>query len=74
MTVAHPVLAVWFTGLSGFGKSTLSLAVNGRLTASGYRVQLLDGDEVRLFLSKGWDSATKIGTKTSVELVMSQNY
>ena len=53
MTVAHPGLTVWFTGLSGSGKSTLSLAVNGQLTASGYRVQLLDGDEVRLFLSKG---------------------
>ncbi len=44
---------MWFTGLSGSGKSTLSLAVNERLAASGYRVQLLDGDEVRLFLSKG---------------------
>jgi len=53
MTVAHPGLTVWFTGLSGSGKSTLSLAVNDQLAASGYRVQLLDGDEVRLFLSKG---------------------
>jgi adenylyl-sulfate kinase len=51
MTVAHPGLTVWFTGLSGSGKSTLSLAVNDQLTASGYRVQLLDGDVVRLFLS-----------------------
>ena len=53
MSVAHPGLTVWFTGLSGSGKSTLSLAVNDQLAASGYRVQLLDGDEVRLFLSKG---------------------
>jgi len=53
MTVAHPGLTVWFTGLSGSGKSTLSLAVSDQLAASGYRVQLLDGDEVRLFLSKG---------------------
>ena len=29
------------------------MAVNDQLAASGYRVQLLDGDEVRLFLSKG---------------------
>jgi len=52
MTVVHPGLTVWFTGLSGSGKSTLSLAVNEQLAASGYRVQLLDGDEVRLFLSQ----------------------
>jgi len=52
MTVAHPGLTVWFTGLSGSGKSTLSLAVYEQLAADGYRVQLLDGDEVRLFLSR----------------------
>jgi adenylyl-sulfate kinase len=52
MTVAHPGLTVWFTGLSGSGKSTLSLAVHEHLSAAGYRVQLLDGDEVRLFLSR----------------------
>ena len=52
MSVAHPGLTVWFTGLSGSGKSTLSLAVCQELAASGYRVQLLDGDEVRLFLSR----------------------
>jgi adenylyl-sulfate kinase len=52
MKVAHPGLTVWFTGLSGSGKSTLSLAVHDRLAATGYRVQLLDGDEVRLFLSR----------------------
>jgi len=52
MTVAHPGLTVWFTGLSGSGKSTLSLAVYEQLSTTGYRVQLLDGDEVRLFLSR----------------------
>ena len=52
MNVVHPGLTVWFTGLSGSGKSTLSLAVNNQLAESGYRVQLLDGDEVRLFLSR----------------------
>lgn len=52
MTVVHPGLTVWFTGLSGSGKSTLSLAVHDQLAAAGYRVQLLDGDEIRLFLSR----------------------
>jgi adenylylsulfate kinase len=43
---------LWFTGLSGAGKSTLSLAVRQRLAAS-YPVEVLDGDEVRTFLSRG---------------------
>ncbi len=51
--VEHPGLTVWFTGLSGSGKSTLSLAVFARLAGTGHRVELLDGDEVRLFLSRG---------------------
>ena len=52
MPATHPGLTVWFTGLSGSGKSTLSLAVYDQLSASGHRVQLLDGDEVRLYLSR----------------------
>jgi bifunctional enzyme CysN/CysC len=44
---------VWFTGLSSSGKSTLSLAVYERLWARGYRVELLDGDEIRMRLSRG---------------------
>ena len=50
---SHAGLTVWFTGLSGSGKSTLGQSVCGHLTARGYRVELLDGDEVRLFLSRG---------------------
>ncbi len=43
---------LWFTGLSGAGKSTLAQAVRERL--SGERsVEILDGDEVRTYLSKG---------------------
>src|ERR1700722_17049153 len=50
---SHPGLTVWFTGLSSSGKTTLSQAVYEQLAASGHRVELLDGDEVRLFLSRG---------------------
>jgi sulfate adenylyltransferase subunit 1 (EFTu-like GTPase family) len=46
-------LAVWFTGLSCSGKTTISRAVQERLTAQGYQVELLDGDIVRRHLSKG---------------------
>jgi adenylylsulfate kinase len=44
---------LWFTGLSGAGKSTLSAPVAASLAESGYRVEVLDGDEVRTHLSKG---------------------
>jgi adenylylsulfate kinase len=44
---------VWFTGLSGAGKSTVASAVAARLLAAGRRVELLDGDEVRTHLCRG---------------------
>jgi adenylyl-sulfate kinase len=44
---------LWFTGLSGSGKSTISQAVFDRLRAAGRRVELLDGDVVRTNLSQG---------------------
>ncbi len=46
-------VTVWFTGLSGAGKTTLSQAVERRLTELGYPVERLDGDIVRHYLSKG---------------------
>src|SRR5204862_7524233 len=44
---------VWFTGLSGAGKSTIADIVVAELKARGRYVELLDGDEVREHLSKG---------------------
>jgi adenylylsulfate kinase len=38
---------VWFTGLSGSGKSTVANAVDAMLTARGCHTYLLDGDNVR---------------------------
>ena len=49
----HKGCVVWFTGLSGAGKSTVSRLVAERLRAQGAKVELLDGDEVREHLSKG---------------------
>jgi sulfate adenylyltransferase len=43
---------VWFTGLSGAGKSTVARAMALRLLQRGHRVELLDGDEVRTNLSE----------------------
>src|SRR5215472_12341579 len=44
---------LWFTGLSGAGKSTIANLVAGELRTRGHRVEILDGDEVRTNLSKG---------------------
>jgi len=44
---------LWFTGLSGAGKSTLANLLADELRARRYRVEILDGDEVRTNLSKG---------------------
>jgi sulfate adenylyltransferase len=44
---------VWFTGLSGAGKSTTAEIVVDRLLEHGRQVTLLDGDIVRTHLSKG---------------------
>lgn len=44
---------VWFTGLSGAGKSTIANALQAELSRRGRSSELLDGDEVRTHLSKG---------------------
>lgn len=49
----HKGFTLWFTGLSGAGKSTISERVFARLKESGAKVELLDGDVVRTHLSKG---------------------
>jgi adenylylsulfate kinase len=43
---------IWFTGLSGSGKSTVAHAVEARLAAAGRLVYVLDGDNVRHGLCK----------------------
>jgi adenylyl-sulfate kinase len=44
---------IWFTGLSGSGKSTIAHILEGELRKRGHRVEVLDGDVVRTNLSKG---------------------
>ncbi|NAZ16805.1 adenylyl-sulfate kinase [Glutamicibacter soli] len=46
-------IVVMFTGLSGSGKSTLARSVRERLQHQHLRPVLLDGDDVRRFVSKG---------------------
>jgi adenylylsulfate kinase len=44
---------IWFTGLSGSGKTTIAHQVEEQLLESGVPVEILDGDVVRENLSKG---------------------
>ena len=44
---------VWFTGLSGSGKSTIAEMLFHEFQARGLKSEILDGDEVRKNLSKG---------------------
>jgi len=44
---------VWFTGLPSAGKSTLARLLDRELLDRGWPVEVLDGDEVRLRLTKG---------------------
>jgi adenylyl-sulfate kinase len=46
-----PSAVLWFTGLSGSGKSTIANALEARLNTAGRLSYLLDGDNVRLGLN-----------------------
>ena len=49
----HKGFTLWFTGMSGAGKSTISALLVERLRQFGAKVEVLDGDIVRTYLSKG---------------------
>jgi adenylyl-sulfate kinase len=49
----HKGFTLWFTGLSGAGKSTISAILERSMRAAGAKVEVLDGDVVRTHLSKG---------------------
>ncbi|MFI6645001.1 adenylyl-sulfate kinase [Streptomyces sp. NPDC050504] len=44
---------IWLTGLPSAGKTTIAYELAGRLKDEGHRVEVLDGDEIREFLSAG---------------------
>jgi adenylyl-sulfate kinase len=44
---------LWFTGLSGAGKTTISELIVKELQSRGFAIEVLDGDVVRQNLSKG---------------------
>lgn len=48
----HKGAVLWFTGLSGCGKSTIANAVDSMLHAQGIHTFVLDGDNIRMGLNK----------------------
>jgi adenylylsulfate kinase len=53
MSVTGTGATIWLTGLPSAGKTTIAYALADRLRADGHRVEVLDGDEIRDFLSSG---------------------
>jgi adenylylsulfate kinase len=50
--LGHKGATLWFTGLSGSGKSTVAVALEQALTARGKLCYRLDGDNIRLGINK----------------------
>ncbi len=51
--MAQRGFTIWFTGLSGAGKTTLARRIEAELKRRDHKVEVLDGDIVRTNLSKG---------------------
>jgi len=48
----HKSFLIWFTGLSGSGKSTIANALEYKLHQEGIKTYVLDGDNIRLGINK----------------------
>ena len=59
---------LWFTGLSGAGKTTIADLVGPELERHGHLVEYLDGDVVRTHLSKGL-GFSKVDRDTNIERI-----
>ena len=50
---------LWFTGLSGSGKTSLGAAVEKELFNKGFLTQILDGDNIRSGINKNLNLSNK---------------
>jgi len=74
----HPGFVLWFTGLSGAGKTTIARALLPKLQEHGMKVERLDGDVVRESLTRDLgftkeDRDKNIERVTFVAKVLSRN-
>jgi adenylylsulfate kinase len=55
-------IAIWFTGLSGSGKTTIAIALEKELYSKGLLTQILDGDNIRTGINNnlGFSDADRI--------------
>jgi len=51
--------AIWFTGISGSGKTTIAKEIERQLHSQGLLSQLLDGDNIRVGISNNLSFSTK---------------
>ena len=58
----HQSKVIWFTGISGSGKSTTACALEKELHKKGIRTYVLDGDHIRHGLNKdlGFSEADRV--------------
>ncbi len=61
MEITENGLVIWFTGLSGSGKTTTALQLKNSLEVTGQKVVVLDGDQIRSGLSRdlGFDAQSR---------------
>ena len=59
---------IWFTGLSGSGKSTIAEGLEKLLHSKGFHSMVLDGDNVRSGINNNLGLAMKTVQKTFEEL------
>lgn len=76
--IDHPGFVLWFTGLSGAGKTTIAVALEKKLRERGVRIERLDGDTVRQSLTRDLgfskeDRDKNIERVTFVAKVLSRN-
>jgi hypothetical protein len=66
-------LTVWFTGLSGAGKTTICRSVATELLAQGLPVEIIDGDVIRRNLCRDLGFSRKVGWKISAGSPLSRS-
>jgi adenylylsulfate kinase len=71
--LGHKGATIWFTGLSGSGKSTVAVELEGVLHERGVLAYRLDGDNVRMGINKNLGFSAEDRPRISAVSVRSQS-